>query len=115
VKPPVKARRTPVRVLGLSETVARILLVLLGTAMILFGKMLRVLIVGCAREILYSTLGFRCGPSLGFFRHRHYISWNQKEETLRDQYTLGGSKELTALRRRYYRQSTVFKLPMGNR
>lgn len=44
------------------------------------------------------------------------ISWNQKEEASRDQYTLGEARRsLLPIRYGYYRLSIVFKLPMGNR
>lgn len=74
VKPPVKARRIPARVSDCPRRSAGILLVLLGTAIIRFvityiGKMLRVLIVGCAREILYQHAWIWMRPFSGIFPH----------------------------------------------
>jgi len=62
VKPPVEMLQDTFTGIGLSETVAGIVLIVLGIAMIFFvityiGKLLKVLMVGRAKEILHSAVG----------------------------------------------------------
>jgi len=70
VKPPVEMLQNAFSGIGLSETIAGIVLIVLGIAMIFFvityiGKLLRVLMVGRAKEILHGAVGR--GPLPGIF------------------------------------------------
>jgi len=62
VKPPIEMLQNTFISIGLSETVAGILLIVFGIAMIFFvityiGKLLKILMVGRAKEILHSAVG----------------------------------------------------------
>ncbi len=62
VKPPIKALQSTFGSLGLSEVIAGSLLIVLGIVMIFFvisfiGKLLKVLMVGRAKEILHGAIG----------------------------------------------------------
>ena len=62
VKPPIKALQSAFGDIGLSEVLAGVFLIVLGIVMIFFvisaiGKLLKVLMVGRAKEILHSAIG----------------------------------------------------------
>ncbi len=62
IKPPIKAMQGGLGNLGLSEVIAGTVLIILGIALIFFvitfiGKLLKVLMVGRAKEILHNAIG----------------------------------------------------------